>query len=57
MKIKLTEDRVFPTLGIIAVAGDEVDVPEEAFPAAVVVSPKKSAPVAKDVNDDGSAQV
>jgi hypothetical protein len=55
MKIKLTEDRVFPTLGIVAVAGDEVEVPEEAFPAPVVASPRKSAPAAKEVNDDGSA--
>lgn len=27
MKIKVDDERVFPTLGIIAQAGDEVDVP------------------------------
>ena len=29
MKIKVDDDRVFPTLGIVAAAGDEVEVPSE----------------------------
>lgn len=53
MKIKVTEDRVFPTLGIIAQAGDEVDVPEDA-PAVESKKAKKAVEV-KEGDDDGSA--
>jgi len=48
MKIKVTEERVFPTLGIVAQAGDTVEVPD----SDVVVSKKTNA---KDVIADGSA--
>lgn len=53
MKITVDVDRVFPTLGITAQAGDEVDVPED---APVVESKKaKKATEAKEGDDDGSA--
>jgi hypothetical protein len=55
MKIQVTDYRVFPTLGILAEPGDEVEVPDDAFAPVVVTSTKKSAPAAKEVNDDGSA--
>lgn len=51
-KIKVEDDRYFPTLGITAVAGDEVEVPEEAFPAAVVDSPQSKSK--KEVIADGT---
>ena len=53
MKITVDDERVFPTLGIVAQAGDEVDVPEE---SAVVDSKKaKKAVNVKEGDDDGSA--
>jgi hypothetical protein len=45
VKIKLTEERYFPTLGILAQAGDEVDVPEnvtEPAPIAATTNEVKS---------------
>ena len=53
MKIKIEDERVFPTLGIIAQAGDEVDVPEDA-PTVESKKAKKAAEV-KEGDDDGSA--
>lgn len=41
MKIKVDDDRVFPSLGITVQAGDEVDVPSEK-PAEEVKSSKAS---------------
>lgn len=35
MKIKVDDERVFPTLGITAQAGDEVDIPSDDAPVAV----------------------
>ena len=35
MKIKVDDERVFPTLGITAQAGDEVDVPSDSDTVAV----------------------
>lgn len=53
MKIKVEDERVFPTLGIVAQAGDEVDVPDD---APVVESKKaKKAVDVKEGDDDGSA--
>ena len=51
MKITVTEERVFPTLGIIAQAGDTVEVPDDVV---VVSSQKRNV---KDVIADGSASV
>ena len=51
MKITVTEEHVFPTLGIIAQAGDTVELPDDV----VVVSSKKLN--AKDVIADGTATV
>ena len=50
-KITVTEERYFPTLSILAQPGDEVDVPDEAFPAPVVESTTKTK---KDVTADGN---
>lgn len=53
-KVTVTEERYFPTLGILAQPGDEVDVPDEAFPAPVLDS--APAKVKKEVVvNDGSA--
>lgn len=56
MKIKVEDERYFPTLGVVAKPGDEVDVPVEAFPAKTVVDSKPSK-TAKDetVVNNGSA--
>lgn len=53
-KITVTDERWFPTLGVLAKPGDEIDVPEEAFPAAVVES--APAKTKKDVNDGSAPQ-
>lgn len=37
MKIKVEDDRVFPTLGIVAKAGDKVTIPDEAVDAVVEI--------------------
>jgi len=50
MKITVTDERVFPTLGIIAQPGDTVEVPD----TDVVVSKKTNA---KEVIADGTATV
>ena len=41
MKIKVEDDRVFPTLGIEAKAGDKVTIPDEAA-VAVVETPAQA---------------
>jgi hypothetical protein len=56
MKIKVDDDRYFPTLGVWGNAGDEIEVPEEAFPSKGVVDSKllKTAKNESVVTDDGS---
>jgi hypothetical protein len=58
MKIQVTDERVFPTLGILAAAGDEVDVPEDVPSASeeptVVASRKK--PATKELSDGPAPQ-
>lgn len=44
MKIKVDDERVFPTLGIVAAPGDEVDVPVEGDTSAEVKSAKAEKP-------------
>lgn len=65
MKIKVEDERYFPTLGILAQPGDEVDVPDSAFDreAPVVAAPSNvkstSAKAAQNetvVNDGSAAQ-
>ena len=42
MKIKVEDDRVFPTLGIVAKAGDKVTIPDDAAAEAVVEIPAEA---------------
>lgn len=42
MKITVTEERVFPTLGIIAQSGDVVDVPDEDAVVSKSAKPSKT---------------
>ena len=42
MKITVSDDRVFPTLGIEAKAGDKVTIPNEAVAETVVETPAEA---------------
>lgn len=63
MKIVVTDERTFPTLGVVALPGDEVEVPDndaldplpvaKSSKASVVKSASTDTP--KDVTDNGSA--
>lgn len=63
MKIVVSDERTFPTLGVIALPGDEVEVPDnDALDPLPVVKPGKTSVVKsaatdtpKDVTDNGSA--
>lgn len=53
MKIKVVDERYFPTLGILAAPGDEVDIPDEGV--AVDSKPSKTVKNETVVSADGSA--
>jgi len=55
MKITVEDERVFPTLGIVAQAGDEVDLPADV----VVVQSSKTKKVSevKEGDSDGSTSL
>lgn len=58
MKIKVTDERVFPTLGITAAAGDEVDVPDDVpsaseAPSVIASRPKSTK---KELSDGPAPQ-
>ena len=63
MKIEVVDERVFPTLGLVANAGDSVDVPDDSTPAPQVESAPNDSPKAdkaatvKDGDTDGSSKV
>ena len=42
MKIKVEDDRVFPTLGIEAKAGDKITIPDEVVAETVVETPAEA---------------
>lgn len=58
MKITVTDERVFPTLGITAAAGDEVDVPDDVptAPEAPTVIASRKKPATKELSDGPAPQ-
>lgn len=56
MKILVVDERYFPTLGIMARPGDEVEVPADAFASPKNVDSKPSKAAKDEVNDGSTPQ-